>query len=674
MHYNIITTAAGARTRLRLPMVWKADAVAAEELPEAVFWVFIGGERVRVEKTQHSEDEYIFPALQAGQYAWDLVVDAQVVLHGVLKVRGSAVPPGGGEVCGTLLVDAPAMVLVLSPGPRGEVGPQGVQGFSAYEVAVQHGYEGSEDEWAEELSGAQAAATAAKEQATEAGKQAKAAADSATTACEKATAAGNSAEAAADSAADAGKQAGDAGNYAKAAEDSATDAGKQAGYAAQFAVSAQREADRANAEADRANAAMTEIEWKLLPAAQAAKNYAEEAKTEAQQSAKNAESSATEAGKQAKAAADSADTAGKQAEAAASSAEGAADSAAAAADTLAAAPKLNGINTFSETNTFNGMLAANGGITASGGITGLPAPTAWSSAVSLRDSQLAAFAARISERNCPCSSWELISSGGSLSNGKLTADADVCAVAKSPFSPLHAYGNYANMSALWLPLEMQPVRGSRCHILLMLQDRLIADHYELEQTENIDKPFYKYGEEELKDNQHFAIAELLIRVSNDNARSQSVDSWSYTVSADGKMTAGVRKTTYNLPAVLSTNFVGIVGFLFVRTNESTISAYAVVNTPNQKIYKIGEFFSRGSYLLFEINNNRAIYVAMQGGEDSEGNPARGSCRVPDNVVVQLSGDSTAGSTSLLYPTATQILRAAEPTLTTTYYNFDELWS
>ena len=131
MHYNMIKAVAGARTRLRLPMVWKADAVAAEKLPEVEFWVFIGGNHVRVAKTPGSDDEYIFPELQAGQYAWDLVVDAQVVLHGVLKVRGSAVPPGTGEVCGTLLVDAPAMVLVLSPGPRGEVGPVGPQGLSA---------------------------------------------------------------------------------------------------------------------------------------------------------------------------------------------------------------------------------------------------------------------------------------------------------------------------------------------------------------------------------------------------------------------------------------------------------------------------------------------------------------------------------------------------------------
>ena len=337
MHYNIIKTAAMARTRLRLPMVWKADAVAAEELPEAVFWVFIAGERVRVEKTPGSDDEYIFPALQSGQYAWDLVVDAQVVLHGVLKVRGSAVPPGGGEVCGTLLVDAPAMVLVLSPGPRGEVGPQGVQGLSAYEVAVQHGYEGSEADWAEELSGAQAAATAAKDQATEAGKQATAAANSATAAAGSATTAVKQAEEAAVSAATASEGATAAQQEASRAKSEADRADTEADRAKSEADRADTEAARANTEADRANAAMTEIEYNLLPAAQAAKNYAEGAKTVAQKYAENAGSSATEAGEQAEAAAGSADTAGKQAEAAASSAEEAADSADSAANSATAA-------------------------------------------------------------------------------------------------------------------------------------------------------------------------------------------------------------------------------------------------------------------------------------------------------------------------------------------------
>lgn len=294
MHYNVIKTAAGARTRLRLPMVWKADAVAAEELPEAVFWVFIGGERVRVEKTPHSEDEYIFPALQSGQYAWDLVVDAQVVLHGVLKVRGSAVPPGGGEVCGTLLVDAPAMVLVLSPGPRGEVGPVGPQGLSAYEVALQHGYEGSEDDWAEELSGAQAAATESKRQAGHSASSAAAAANSATAAQQSATAAGNSAS---DSA------------------QSATAADSRADAADKSAKAAKQDADRANTEANRANTAMTEIERTLLPAAEKAKKDAQSHAGDAASSAKAADSSATTAREQASAAANSATAAATAADA-----------------------------------------------------------------------------------------------------------------------------------------------------------------------------------------------------------------------------------------------------------------------------------------------------------------------------------------------------------------------
>ncbi len=355
MHYNIIKTAAHARTRLRLPMVWKADAVAAEKLPEAGFWVFIGGERVRVEKTPGSDDEYIFPALQSGQYAWDLVVDAQVVLHGVLKVRGSAVPPGGGEVCGTLLVEAPAMVLVHAPGPRGEVGPQGVQGFSAYEVAVQHGYEGSEADWAEELSGAQAAATESKRQAGLSASSATEAAESATAAQQSVTAAGVSASAAAQSATAATSSATTAGTHAGAAAQSATAADKSA-------AAAKKEAARANTEADRANAAMTEIENNLLPAAQAAKNYAESAKTAAIAAAGNAGSSATEAGNQADAAEQFAEDAEEYATAAEVSATAAAKSASDAATTLAGAAQVDENNVFTATNTFNGALVANGSL------------------------------------------------------------------------------------------------------------------------------------------------------------------------------------------------------------------------------------------------------------------------------------------------------------------------
>ncbi len=361
MHYNIIKTAAGARTRLRLPMVWKTDAVAAEELPEAVFWVFIGGERVRVEKTPGSDDEYIFPELQAGQYAWDLVVDAQVVLHGVLKVRGSAVPPGGGEVCGTLLVDAPAMVLVLSPGPRGEVGPVGPQGLSAYEVALRHGYEGSEDDWAEELSGAQAAATESKRQAGLSASSAAAAANSATAAQQSATAAGNSASDSAQSATAAASSADTAGKQATAAGNSATAAASSAGAAGEQATAASNSATAAAASADTAGKQATAAADSAKAAASSAGAAGEQA-TAAGNSATAAAASATTAGEQATAAANSAS-------AAASSAEGAADSATAAASTLAAAAKLADNNTFSGVNTFNGSLVANGPVTLPGAAT-----------------------------------------------------------------------------------------------------------------------------------------------------------------------------------------------------------------------------------------------------------------------------------------------------------------
>lgn len=38
-------------------------------------------------------------------------------------------------------------------GPQGKTGPAGPQGASAYEVAVENGFEGTEEEWLESLEG-----------------------------------------------------------------------------------------------------------------------------------------------------------------------------------------------------------------------------------------------------------------------------------------------------------------------------------------------------------------------------------------------------------------------------------------------------------------------------------------------------------------------------------------
>ena len=308
-----IKTVAGARTRVRVEIV--RDEGDVREV-EPVLRVAVGnGIELR-----YACGFFELPALEAGRYDYELLLDGSPLVRGAVSVRAS-VCCEGALVDGVLWVDLPCWFFVVSRGPRGDVGPRG---FSAYELAGQHGYAGTEEDWVAELEGAQAAATLAKEQATAAEGFSTAAAGSATTASEGAAA-----------------------------------AQQEADRATTEADRAKDEADRANADADRANAAMMEVEDNLLPAAQAAKDYAEKARTDAQNKAGDAESYATEAGKQAKAAEQSAEAAFGSAEAAASSADAAEKSAAAAAATLAGAAQVDANNEFKATNTFDGALVAN---------------------------------------------------------------------------------------------------------------------------------------------------------------------------------------------------------------------------------------------------------------------------------------------------------------------------
>lgn len=104
-------------------------------------------------------------------------------------------------------------------------GATGVTGLSAYQIAVQHGFEGTEEEWLESLS----------KDSKDAAKEAKAAASAATEAATKAdTATGN------------------ANQAAEAANQAAESANTAAGTANQAAASANQAATNATTQADRA--------------------------------------------------------------------------------------------------------------------------------------------------------------------------------------------------------------------------------------------------------------------------------------------------------------------------------------------------------------------------------------------------------------------------------------
>lgn len=256
--------------------------------------VFTGGLMLngeRVEMTQEGDGRLCFAPLSNGTWLLEVRANGATVVYGKLHVLPSPIGAPPGNDSWTFTLDAAqelALVSVtLNQGPQGPQGETGATGASAYELAVMHGYEGTEAEWVAELEGAQEAATAAKASETTAANSASAAANSAAAAAGSATAAGNSATAAAGSATTAAEQAAAAKNSATAAGNSATTAAGSA--------------------------------------------------TTATEQATAAESSATAAGNSATAAARSAATATEQAGAAANSAAGAANSATAAAGSAKAA-------------------------------------------------------------------------------------------------------------------------------------------------------------------------------------------------------------------------------------------------------------------------------------------------------------------------------------------------
>lgn len=170
----------------------------------------------------------------------------------------------------------------IPQGAKGDTGETGATGKSAYESAVEQGYEGTEEEFATSLTtvdtkAAQAAAsaTAAAGSATSASNSATSASNSATTATTKASEASASATAAAASATSAGSNATAAQNYvtqastfASNASNSATNAASYASNAASSATnasamasSASTSASSASASADTASAVLTDPDF-----------------------------------------------------------------------------------------------------------------------------------------------------------------------------------------------------------------------------------------------------------------------------------------------------------------------------------------------------------------------------------------------------------------------------
>ena len=255
-----------------------------------------------------------------------------------------------------------AAIVTGIPGPRG---------YSAYEIAVLEGFEGTEAEWLESMR--QQTATLAVEQVTPLVEQAEKAAQEAENARKNAglqvTAAREQASAACDYATEAEKQ-------AMMAEDSRIQAAREVDKAAAEVKKAAAEVNKATQEreaaaghADKAEKSAQAALANQQSAEQAAQDAAlaqvgaEQAKTDAAASSQTATQKATEAADSAtQAAADKA--AAEQAKTDAQTAQSKAEQEAARSEQNAAmlgdAALQSGDNTFTGSNVFNGTLSGNG--------------------------------------------------------------------------------------------------------------------------------------------------------------------------------------------------------------------------------------------------------------------------------------------------------------------------
>lgn len=109
--------------------------------------LMVHGERVDMESTQ--EDMLTIPALPAGVYLAEVRAAGMCVLYGHVEVLPS--PLFGEEGLAAYRVDVDNTTDVLQVSLSMLEGLTGPQGLSAYDVARQNGFEGSESEWLESL-------------------------------------------------------------------------------------------------------------------------------------------------------------------------------------------------------------------------------------------------------------------------------------------------------------------------------------------------------------------------------------------------------------------------------------------------------------------------------------------------------------------------------------------
>ncbi len=156
MHKNI-KTVAGCITRVTC-IFTKADGSS----PKIEAYCLVEHEYRAAAK--EADNVLSFPAMEYGQHLYEVRADGKPVIHGHFLIRPSAFPHDGGAVDYVLEADLGTVDAYIN---LEEVsGPPGPRGMSAYEVALQNGFAGTEGEWLESLKvGAQDAASAASDRA-----------------------------------------------------------------------------------------------------------------------------------------------------------------------------------------------------------------------------------------------------------------------------------------------------------------------------------------------------------------------------------------------------------------------------------------------------------------------------------------------------------------------------
>lgn len=99
-----------------------------------------------------------YPALAPDVYLYDVYYQGELLIYGHIEARPRCTPPAEGEDARLALVtldiwSGTMRHVVIELGRKGDAGKDGDDGKSAYQVAVEHGYIGTEQQWLSSLRG-----------------------------------------------------------------------------------------------------------------------------------------------------------------------------------------------------------------------------------------------------------------------------------------------------------------------------------------------------------------------------------------------------------------------------------------------------------------------------------------------------------------------------------------